>query len=387
MANEKILIVDDEEDVCHIIACMLATQGFETATADGPERALESLAAFRPALVLTDIKMPGTDGLELARQIKEVSPDTSIITITGYASIDSAIQSLRAGVDDYIKKPIELGQLVTAVRSALGKRATTLRNKKYVEELHCQLARAKQTPASSFLGAVKGLFRAEGQVTRGAVLDTVESLAIAMGAKDAVTKDHSRQVGAYASRMAEFMSISPDIVGQFRLAGLLHDVGKIAIPQYILDKVEAERTPEERETFRQHPMISLRILQPVREFEPILDAVLHHHERFDGKGYPNGLSGASIPVGARVIAVADSFAKTRSEDSSDDIPSEASALECLIAERGKMLDPEMVDVFLQVLLSIKEETGGEIHTSNVGKIAIQENFSSFIEPNGPRPTY
>jgi len=370
MEAEKILIVDDEEGVRQIVSRMLETQGFQTETVDGPESALKALPKFAPDLVLTDIKMPGMDGVELARRVKQASPNTSLIMITGYASVDSAIESLKLGVEDYIKKPIEMEQLIAAVRGALDKRTTTLRNRKYVETLQAKLVQGEQKPQASFLGAVKGLFGTASETARRGILDTVESLAIAMGAKDPVTKDHSRKVGAYVARMAESLSYPPETVRQFRLAGLLHDVGKIGIPEEILLKDEEEMSTEELHIFREHPVISSRILQPVREFEPIINAVRHHHERFDGKGYPDRLSGEHIPIGARLIAVADSFSKIDACVAHDDAVHEAFAIERLMVERGKIFDPEIVDVFIQVLPSVRTPVapGADLH--DIGKMAM-----------------
>lgn len=347
MCSEKILVVDDEQPVRDAISRLLQAKGFETQTAHGPDSALAIAAQFQPDLILTDIRMPGMDGVEFARRVKRDHPGTPVIMMTAYADVDSAIAALQLGVDDYIRKPMDWLQAVASIRATLDRRAVTMGNKRYIEELERRLLQAQRTQGADLLGAVKGLFSAEGGAARSAILDTVESLAAAIGARDPRTKDHSRKVGAYVARMAERLSFSSAGARNVRLAGLLHDIGKLGVPDEILCKSTGEMTEEEFDRYKEHPVLSHRILQPIREFQPILDTVLHHHERFDAKGFPDGLSGAAIPIGARMIAVADAFCCRVVEEAPGGSEQAAFAVECLIAERGTRFDPDMVDAFIE----------------------------------------
>ena len=348
MSMARMLVVDDEEALLDALSRMLKAKGFETETVTRATAALEAVERFRPDVVLTDIMMPGMDGVSLARQIKRSYPDTSVIMMTAYASVNTAIESLKLGVDDYIKKPIVWDQAIASIWAALHRRATTLNNRKYVDELERKLLRAQNGQGVAFLSAVRGLFSSEG-AARNSMLDTVESLAAAIGARDPVTKDHSRKVGIHVAKLAALLSFSTEEVHQFRVAGLLHDIGKISIPDEIICKSTGKMTGEEFDRYKEHPVISHKILQPIREFQPILDAVLHHHERFDGKGFPDKLSGANIPIGARMIAVANAFAYLGVQDAHDEFAHEAVGVECLMAERGTHFDPEIVDVFIKGL--------------------------------------
>lgn len=350
MSKERILVVDDQEEILHMMSRMLKRKGFDVETVNTPTKALEAVVSFRPDLVLSDIQMPEMSGVELARRVRKDHPDTSIIIMTAYAEVETAIESLKLGVDDYIRKPFTWDQAIASIRAALDKRTTTVNNKKYVDQLGRKLMQQRRRPAVVFLGGMKDLYAAEG-AARSAALDTVESLAVAMGVKDPLTKDHSRKVGAFVAAMGAHLSFSPEEVRQLRLAGLLHDVGKIGMPDETLSKLPEDMTKAELEQYKEHPIISHRILQPVREFQPILNAVLHHHERYDGKGFPDRLSGVNIPIGARMIAVADVFSYLIAGDPADEAARRAAAEDHLLTERGTRFDPEMVDAFLKVLKS------------------------------------
>ncbi|MEW6356623.1 MAG: HD domain-containing phosphohydrolase [Planctomycetota bacterium] len=348
MDRGEILVVDDEASVRETVSRILQSKGFETSLANGPHEALAAVQRLRPGLVLSDIKMPQMDGVELARQIKQSCPDTPVILMTAYATVDTAIQSLKLGVDDYITKPINWPQAVASIHAALDRRFTTVQNRKYVAELEQQLMENRHSPDGKFLGAVRDLYSAQGH-TREMMLDTVESLAMTMGAKSPLTKDHSQRVGIHAGKMAKYLSFSEEEIRQFRMAGLLHDIGKIGLRDDLLSKSTGDMNDDELAEFREHPLISHRILQPIREFQPILGAVLHHHERFDGTGYPDRLRGEQIPVGARMVAVADTFANSDVDDGHDECIQREFAIDRLMAERGTRLDPQMVDALIEVL--------------------------------------
>lgn len=350
MGKDRILVVDDEPDVLEAVQRMLEVKGFEVKTAHGAAEAMEAARDFRPALVLSDIKMPKVTGVELAREIREAHPDVSVILMTAYASVDTAIDSLKLGVDDYIMKPIDWAQALTSIRAALARRDTTQSNRKYVEELRQSLLQTPTKPAAGFLGAVTQLF-ASKTADRVAMVDKLETFASAIGARDPLVKDHSKAVGTYVGKMAECLGFSAEEVWHHRLSGLLHDIGKIGLPDTVISKRPQDLNAEELNQYKEHPIISHRILQPVREFQPILKAVLHHHESFDGKGYPDGLSGPHIPTGARMIAVADRFSYLTATDAADREECEASGVQHLMAERGLALDPEMVDAFIQMIRS------------------------------------
>ncbi|NOZ21756.1 MAG: response regulator [Planctomycetes bacterium] len=351
MTPGGILVVDDDESVRETISRILQSKGFETSTANGPREGLAVAERIKPDLVLTDIKMPEMDGVEFARAIKQGHPDTPVIMMTAHACVETAIQSLKLGVDDYIQKPINWNQAVASIQSALDKRFLTLQNRKYVAELERQLVGCDRHDQAQFLKTVRGLFDAE-EHARGAMLDTVESLAMAIGAKNATAKDHSKRVGAYVAKMAEALSFSEEEVRKLQLAGLLHDIGTIGIPDGILRKPVGQMTFDELAAYQEHPVTSFRILQPIREFQPILGAVRHHHERFDGAGYPDGLSGGRIPMGARMIAVADVFTGLNVDDIYGDSVNEEFAVERLMAERGTCLDPKMVDAFIEIFQGV-----------------------------------
>ncbi len=278
----SVLVVDDEPGLRVLMAEELASAGFECTQATGIQ-ARELLESRRFELVITDIAMPDVDGLALLAQIKRHTPSTKVVLVTGYSRREYLAQALMLGAFDYVQKPFEISELVELALRAVGDAA----------EIDPLAARAAES--------MEWRDRA-----REAALDSVRALVRAVEAKDPHTRRHSEQVTHYAVRLAGEMSLDPETTESVRIAALLHDVGKIGVPDHVLTK-PGPLTEEEFDHIRQHPGLGADILANITLFGREAMFVRHHHERWDGGGYPDGLTGEETPLPARLIGVADAI--------------------------------------------------------------------------------
>lgn len=313
---EKILVVDDEELIRRTIAKILQKAQYEVVLAEDGHAAIEKAKAEKFDLVISDVRMPGIDGLETIRRIKEIQPEVHSIIITGYASEDTPVQAIKLGVNDYIFKPFEVETFLHSVQRNL----TNVRLLREKTMLHSRL---KQN-----------------------MLTLIDTLANTLEARDPYTHGHSRRVGLYATWIAEDLGYDHDALETLRHGGLLHDIGKIAVREDVLNK-PGRLTAEEYDHIKIHPSVGYNILRQIEEFEPMLPIVLSHHERIDGEGYPHQMPGGDIPLNARITAIADTFdALTSDRPYRDGMPVEK-AIAIMESVKGTQLDGELVDIFIK----------------------------------------
>src|SRR5271154_1998587 len=267
---EKILIVDDESGARAALEFLLRREGFEVRdAADGPT-AIQECATFRPDLILLDIVMPGMDGFEVCRHIK-ATPETRltpVILITGLSETEDRIKGINAGADDFLCKPIDFNELLARARSLL-------RLKQFTDELE---------------NAESVLF----------------SLAQSIEARDPYTLGHCERLAEVSARLGEKLGLPEEEIKALRRAGIVHDIGKVVVPDAILLK-PGPLSAGETEVMRKHPVVGERICAPLRTFRLVLPIIRHHHERHDGSGYPDGLRGAEIPLTAAILQIADVY--------------------------------------------------------------------------------
>jgi putative two-component system response regulator len=267
---ERILIVDDEAAARAALALLLRREGYEVCEAsDGPS-ALAACASFRPDLVLLDILMPGMSGFEVCRQIKATLETrlTPVVLITGLSATEDRIQGINSGAEDFLSKPIDFNELMARVRSLV-------RLKLFTDELE---------------HAESVLF----------------TLAQSIEARDPYTHGHCERLAEMSSRLGERLGLPEDQIRALRRAGIVHDIGKIAVPDAILLK-PSSLSEEEMRVIRRHPVVGERICAPLRTFRLVLPIIRHHHERHDGSGYPDGLRNSQIPVTAAILQLADVY--------------------------------------------------------------------------------
>jgi putative two-component system response regulator len=291
--NPKILLVDDELGPREALR-MILRDDYNVVTADSGKKALQYLSRSEFDLIILDIRMPDINGLDLLAKVKKKAPETEVVMITAYASVDTATDALRCGALDYLIKPFDSSSVREAVEKGLARRRSSRAISSRLEEL--QLAnRSLEHEVKQAYEDIQNHYE-----------ETVHSLVAAIDAKDSYTKGHQERISRFVVLLGEEVGLSPDRLKLLRQAALLHDLGKIGVPEYILRK-EGPLTADEFKIIKQHPVIGAQILSPVKFLKKIVPMVLHHHERFDGGGYPQGIKGEQIPLGARIIAVADAI--------------------------------------------------------------------------------
>jgi putative two-component system response regulator len=322
------LIVDDEPSVRRSLSRMLAAQGFNCLEAGSGKEGLQVLDRIGEIpLIISDMRMPELDGMGFLEAVRQRFPDSSVIMLSGMSETTTAVDCLHLGAADFLLKPISLGELQARVSRALEKRALVLQNRFYQEHLERQVQEQAQR--------IQELF-----------LQGVQMLARALEAKDAYTRGHSIRVSRYAVATAARLGFVGAGLDGIRLGGELHDIGKIGTREAVLHK-PGSLTAEEFRQITEHPALGERMLSPLAHESPdVLRIVRSHHERLDGRGFPDGLRGDNIPVEARIVAVADAFdAMTTRRPYRDSRPPEEAMSE-LRRVAGTQLDPEAVEAFV-----------------------------------------
>jgi len=328
-ARPLVLVVDDNRELLEFVSRQLASE-FRVRTAERADEARRAAKAEIPSIVVSDVMMPGGSGTDLLRELRADSrlAHVPVILVTAKADLQSKIENLEEGADDYLAKPFAIAELRARIRSLLEKRklARELAEKnEYLAKLNFDLVLSK----------------------RQVFLESMEAFALAVEAKDPYTHGHSRRVSILAERVCRELGRSEAECEMVRIAGILHDVGKIGTPEAVLVK-PGKVTSDEYEVFKRHSQMGYRIVSAVKELETVGCAILHHHERFDGSGYPNGLSGHGIPLLSRILAVCDTY-----DAMTSDRPYRAGiehrlAIEEMVRCSGSQLDPECVAAFLRL---------------------------------------
>ncbi len=325
----RLLVVDDEESIRVALARVLQPSGFEILTTDSVANAIELLQTTRFELVLCDVRMPGALGTELVPQARLIDPDIAIIMLSAVNDASTAAQSLNDGAYGYIVKPFDIDDLQEAIHRALHKRRLCM-DQRRVE----QFVREEVAARTIELDEERVAFRR-------ASIEIAETLIRAMEEKDIFLRGHAQRVAELAAAIAEELGLDADTVEHVRLAGRLHDVGKIGIRESVLNK-PGKLTPEEYEHVKDHVRIGLDILSPLlSHLGPVLDYIRDHHEHWDGGGYPRGLSGEEISLGGRILTAADAFDALISRRAYRDGVEACIAMQVLEQTVGQLLDPRV----------------------------------------------
>lgn len=342
----RILIVDDDAAVRDVISVLLAEEGYECTVAASADTALELAQHEEVPLVISDMKMPGKDGLWLLEAFREQHPETAVIMLTGYGDTEAAVDCLRRGATDYLLKPPKVTDLIRSIERALAKRRVELARKRYQKKLERKV-RDRTADLRTALKDVSTTYQ-----------NTLLALVSALDAREHETSDHSQRVVEYTLSIARILGLKGNELDEIGRGALLHDIGKIGVPDAVLLK-PAKLTPEEWVEMRKHPEIGYSMIAPIPFLAVPSQIVLSHQERFDGKGYPRGLAGGEIHIGARIFAIADTLDAITSDRPYRRGTSLTSAIEEIKRCAGTQFDPEVVKAFLSLgergLIAIKED--------------------------------
>ena len=290
----QVLIVDDEEPIQRVLTKFLESRGYEVKCASEGVTALALIERHKFMLMICDLSMPGMKGQEVLMKALAIDPDLAVLMLTGTNDAASATEALLMGANDYLVKPVELESLRHSMERALQKRHLRVEQRK-VERL------IRDTVILRTVQLEK-----EKLALRDVTVSIAETLINAMEAKDVYLRGHSQRVADLGASLAQEMELDEDTVEQVRLAGRLHDIGKIGIREAVLNK-PGPLTSDEFHHVMDHVRVGMEILAPLKHLGPVLDFVNDHHEQVDGRGYPRSLAGERISLGGRILAVADSF--------------------------------------------------------------------------------
>lgn len=314
-SGHVILVVEDSRPLREIIAQTLEAEGYRVYTAPHGKAALELLQAIHPDLILSDINMPVMDGLSFCKAVQKHPQLAAVpfIFLTSAGSKEEIMRGKALGVEDYLVKPVAPDDLVTIVNARL------------VRAMDVRLALVNQ-----------------------AYFDTVRVLANTIEGRDPYTRGHVDRVSRYALLLGQALKWSPEQLRWLRFGAVLHDIGKIIVPDQVLKK-RGPLNDREKLLMRQHPVAGARIIAPVAHLRPTLPYILYHHERWDGQGYPKGLRGEDIPLQGRVLALADVYDALTTERPYHPPRSHHETIAFLRENAGTMFDPRLTQVFIQVM--------------------------------------
>ena len=331
-----VLVVDDEEPIRSALKKYLVQQRFEVYAAGSGDEALEELRRHKIALMLSDIRMPGLSGLDLVPKALEIEPELAILMLSAVNDATSAALCMQRGAMDYLTKPIELADLGRAVQRALRRREMLLENRQLSQWL-------KEEVTTRTAELQRERMRLERISTA-----TLEALVNALEAKDPYLRGHSARVADLSATIANQLGLADEEMDTVRIAGRLHDIGKIGTREAVMNK-QGPLTPEEFEHVKQHVIIGSQILAPLGHLGAIIAFVRSHHERWDGTGYPDGLAGEAIPIGARIIGAAEVYDALSTSRPYQDKLNPEDAVRRMAELSGTVLDPNVYGALATVV--------------------------------------
>ena len=342
-SQPRVLVVDDEETIRTALARFLRARGYEVEVAESGIAALVMLERQRFMLMVCDVRMPGMTGLEVVPEALQLDSDLAILMLSAVNDAPTATDALSHGAMDYLVKPIELVELQRAVERCTHRRQLEIERRRVEEHIRDEVA-LRTSELEKEKAALHAL-----------TIGVAETLINAMEAKDVYLRGHSSRVADQAASIAEELGLDADIVENVRLAGRLHDVGKIGIREEILNKPGA-LTPEEFEQVKDHVRMGMEILSPLKHIPLALEYVHDHHEHWNGGGYPRGLGGEQITIGGRILTACDAFDALTSARAFRGAMGPRETVSYLEGQVGDLLDPEVFAALKKVVLRRKSLT-------------------------------
>lgn len=339
MHGSKVLIVDDEIDIRELLSDFLDDEGYDCFLAANAKEAIEIFKTEKDiALVMSDIRMPGKSGLELLSELKKIDTTVMVIMISAVKDIESAISAMSKGAYDYVTKPFKLNEVALNAKRAINNRKLIKEKIQYEKDLELKV----EERTKELKGTLNKL--------NNTYTNTLTALVLALDTRDTETQGHSTRVVQYSLLLAKLLGISDK--EEFKIlkyGALLHDIGKIGVPDAILKK-PGKLSLHEWEIMKTHPILGYNIIDRMDFLKNASLIVLHHHEKWDGTGYPLKLAGKKIPLGGRIFAVADTLDAITSERPYRRALSFEIAAKELIKFQEIQFDPKIIDAFFKVPL-------------------------------------
>jgi putative two-component system response regulator len=313
--NARVLVADDEESIAELLRRMLTKEGYLVEVVSDGLSALQAVSERKPHVVLLDVNMPGMNGIDVCRRIKQDLSNrlTPVVLVTGMAQREKRIEGLEAGADDFLSKPVDAQELLARVRSLV-------RMKRYTDDLDS---------AASLIMA----------------------MALLIEARDGNTEGHCHRMANYATALGRALTLGEDDLHALHRGGFLHDIGMLAIPDAVLRK-QGPLTDEEFELMKSHTTVGDSLCGHLRSLEPVRPIIRHHHEKWDGSGYPDGLAGDDIPLLAQIIGLVDVYDAVTTRRPYQDAHSQQEAIDIM---RGQAVRgwrrPDLVDAFAELVES------------------------------------
>jgi len=337
----RVLVVDDEPSMRKLLATMLTDSGVACGTAASGEEALGVLEQGEVTAVLADLHMPRLSGMQLLMQVRPRYPDVAFLVVTGEDDVRVGIEAMKNGADDYLVKPLQPNVVLASLRRALEKKVLQRELEKYKRQLE-EMVEKRTEQLQSALGQLEGSYR-----------DTLRALGAAIDLRDGPTAGHSHRVALYSLKIAGELGLREQELKTLSMGASLHDIGKLAIPDSILLKPGA-LSQEEWCIMRTHVQIGYDLVKQIPFLSEAAEIVLTHHERWDGTGYPRGLAGMEVPLGARIFAVADTLDAMTSDRPYRSAGSFREAHEEIRRLSGIQYDPRVCDGFLRIPVEVWE---------------------------------
>jgi len=359
---ENILVVDDEEAIREVVSTMLESRGYRCTAVSNGRAAQDCVRKETPDLVLSDMIMPEMDGIKLLSWLRQYDPEVPVIMVTAIHDISTALEAIRRGAYDYILKPFEKDQLFLGVGRALQHRRLVLENRNY--QLNLQQKVDEQT--AQLQSAIEQLEQSYD--------DTLEALGSALDLKDAETEGHCQRVTAFTISIAKSVPVPVPYLAVLARAAFLHDIGKMAIPDSILRK-PGPLDNDEKHIMRTHCEIGYNVLTRIPFLRDAAEIVLAHQEFFDGTGYPRGLRGEQIPLGARIFSIADAMDAMISDRPYRKALPLSHAREEIRRCAGTQFDPKIVEVFMTIpeqhWMELRENLGSPFRLAHLKNLQAQ----------------
>lgn len=354
----NILIVDDEIGPRESLRMILKPY-YNTFTAESGYAAIQMVQQVGLDVVTLDLKMPGISGIDTLKEIRGIDQDVMVIIVTGYGTLQSAIEAIRYGVFDYIPKPFNVPEIMSIIDKAVQRRKLNQKIKSFLTNFF-ESHPLKEPPPHSDVFLQNGLkamlehkWNDSGLSDNQTCLEFAKVLASTLEEKDAYTSGHSERVCYYSDFICKRLSLQPKDRTELQIASYLHDIGKIGISDRFINK-KGTLSSTDWAIIRQHSNKSIELLAPLKLSSNILSFIQHHHEHYDGTGYPDGLAGEQIPVGARIIAISDAYDSMTSNRPYRKPLSNEEAKTELTTCSGKQFDPKLITLFLDVLKEMEE---------------------------------